>query len=279
VERNSRELIAGTGVRRRNNVSVTGPRDGRPLVFAHGFGCDQGVWRRVAPAFTDRYRTVLFDHVGAGGSDLSAYDWVKYDSLDGYAEDLVEVCDELDLRDAVVIAHSVSAMIAVLAAPLAQERIGGLVLIGASPRYLDDADTGYLGGFSQGDVDDMLATLSSDYLGWSAAMAPVIMGTPDRPEYGRELTESFCRTDPTIGEQFFTVTLLSDNRRDLAEVAVPTLVVQSAEDAIAPAAVGEYVHRSVAGSELVTLDAVGHCPHLSAPEATIAAIERFLGRS
>jgi sigma-B regulation protein RsbQ len=170
-------------------------------------------------------------------------------------------------------------MIAVLAAPLAQERIGGLVLIGASPRYLDDADTGYLGGFSQGDVDDMLATLSSDYLGWSAAMAPVIMGTPDRPEYGRELTESFCRTDPTIGEQFFTVTLLSDNRRDLAEVAVPTLVVQSAEDAIAPAAVGEYVHRSVAGSELVTLDAVGHCPHLSAPEATIAAIERFLGRS
>ncbi len=279
MERNSRELIAGTGVRRRNNVSVTGPRDGRPLVFAHGFGCDQGVWRRVAPAFTDRYRTVLFDHVGAGGSDLSAYDWVKYDSLDGYAEDLVEVCDELDLRDAVVIAHSVSAMIAVLAAPLAQERIGGLVLIGASPRYLDDADTGYLGGFSQGDVDDMLATLSSDYLGWSAAMAPVIMGTPDRPEYGRELTESFCRTDPTIGEQFFTVTLLSDNRRDLAEVAVPTLVVQSAEDAIAPAAVGEYVHRSVAGSELVTLDAVGHCPHLSAPEATIAAIERFLGRS
>ena len=198
MERMSSGVVSATDARRRNNVSVSGPDDGRPIVFAHGFGCDQNVWRRVAPAFADSHRTVLIDHVGAGGSDLSAHDWMKYDSPDGYAEDLVEVCEELDLHDAVVVAHSVSAMIAVLAAPLAKGRIGELVLIGASPRYLDDADAGYHGGFSSSDVDEMRAMLSSDYLGWSAVTAPVIMGNADRPEFGRELTESFCRTDPTI---------------------------------------------------------------------------------
>jgi sigma-B regulation protein RsbQ len=263
-------------VLRRNNVTVTGAPHGRPLVFAHGFGCDQNMWRLVVPAFADSYRIVLFDHVGAGGSDLTAYDPGKYDSLEGYADDVVEILDALDLTDAVFVGHSVSSMIGVLAAAAAPERIGALVLVGPSPRYVDDEPAGYRGGFSRTDIDGLLTTLSGNYLGWSAAMAPVIMGRPDRPELGQELTNSFCRTDPTIAEHFADVTFLSDNRRDLADVHVPTLVLQCTDDAIAPTHVGQYVADHVAGSRLVLLTATGHCPHLSAPAETVAAIQAFL---
>ena len=263
-------------VLRRNNVTVTGAPDGRPLVFAHGFGCDQNMWRLVVPAFASQYRIVLFDHVGAGGSDLAAYDPGKYDSLEGYADDVVEILDALDLSDAVFVGHSVSSMIGVLAATAAPERIGALVLVGPSPRYVDDEPAGYRGGFSRTDIDGLLTTLSGNYLGWSAAMAPVIMGRPDRPELGQELTNSFCRTDPTIAEHFAEVTFLSDNRRDLAAVRVPTLVLQCTDDAIAPTHVGQYVADHIAGSRLVLLSATGHCPHLSAPGETVAAMQAFL---
>jgi sigma-B regulation protein RsbQ len=244
------------------------------MIFAHGFGCDQNMWRYVAPAFTQDHRVVLFDHVGAGGSDLSAYDPERYGSLEGYARDVVEICAALDLADAVFVGHSVSAMIGVLAAARAPERIGCLVLVGPSPRYIDDE--GYTGGFSQADIEELLESLNHNFLGWSSAMAPVIMGNPDRPELGAELTASFCRTDPDLAERFARVTFLSDNRADLATVQVPTLVLQCSEDAIAPHAVGEYVHRSIAGSRLHQLAATGHCPNLSAPEETIAAIRAFL---
>jgi sigma-B regulation protein RsbQ len=258
----------------RNNVVVSGDPQGTPMVFAHGYGCDKNMWRFVAPEFEPDHRVVLFDHVGAGGSDPRAYDPERYASLDGYADDVVAILEELDLRDAVFVGHSVSAMIGVLAAQRAPGRIGKLVLVGPSPRYIDDED--YRGGFTEEDIDELLGSLASNFLGWSSAMAPVIMANADRPELGEELTNSFCRMDPAIAEQFARVTFRSDNRGDLPSVSVPTLVLQSAEDAIAPREVGAYVHRTIPGSELVVLDATGHCPNLSAPRETVEAIRSFV---
>ncbi|MET0768736.1 MAG: alpha/beta hydrolase [Solirubrobacteraceae bacterium] len=258
----------------RNNVVVSGDPQGVPMVFAHGYGCDQNMWRLVAPAFEPDHRVVLFDHVGAGGTDPRAYDAERYASLDGYVEDVVAILEELDLRDAIFVGHSVSAMIGVLAARRAPGRIGRLVLVGPSPRYIDDE--GYRGGFSEQDIDELLGSLASNFLGWSSAMAPVIMGNPDRPELGEELTNSFCRMDPAIAEQFARVTFRSDNRADLSSVTVPTLVLQCADDAIAPREVGAYVHRTIPDSELVVLDATGHCPNLSAPRETVEAIRAFV---
>ncbi|MEO7189545.1 MAG: alpha/beta hydrolase [Vicinamibacterales bacterium] len=257
----------------RNNVRVSGLGP-RVMLFAHGFGCDQNMWRFMAPAFEDAYRIVLFDHVGAGRSDLSAYDRAKYSTLDGYATDVLEICEELDLEHVIFVGHSVSAMIGVLAAARAPARFEALVLVGPSPRYIDDE--GYVGGFSRQDIDELLAALDSNYLGWSTTMAPAIMGNPDRPELGAELANSFCRTDPEIAKHFARVTFLSDNRKDLSTVTVPTLILQCSDDIIAPESVGKFVHSTIASSELVTLQATGHCPNLSAPEETTAAIKAFL---
>ncbi|MGZ4616504.1 MAG: alpha/beta fold hydrolase, partial [Actinomycetes bacterium] len=208
----------------RNNVTVSGRPDGPPMLFAHGFGCDQNMWRFVAPAFEDTHRVVLFDHVGAGGSDLSAFDPDRYSDLRGYADDMLEICEALRLKAVVFVGHSVSAMMGVLAAAREPERFESLVLVGPSPRYIDDVD--YVGGFTAADIDGLLESLDSNYLGWSSAMAPVIMGNPDRPELGAELTNSFCRTDPLIARHFARVTFTSDNRSDLAAVQVPTLILQ-----------------------------------------------------
>jgi sigma-B regulation protein RsbQ len=260
----------------RNNVRTSGPPQGQPMLFVHGFGCDQNMWRFVAPEFEDRFRVVLMDHVGAGGSDQSAYDVAKYSSLDGYATDVLDVCEALELKDVVLVGHSVSAMIGMLAALRDPDRFARLVMVGPSPRYIDD-DDGYVGGFSEADIKELLESLDSNYLGWSTAMAPVIMGNADRPELGQELTESFCRADPAIAKRFAEVTFLSDNRDDLARLRVPTLVLQCSNDVIAPDAVGAYVHERVSGSTLVTLEATGHCPNLSAPEETTAAIRQFVG--
>ncbi|MBV8398250.1 MAG: alpha/beta hydrolase [Acetobacteraceae bacterium] len=246
----------------------------KAIVFAHGFGCDQNMWRFVAPAFADQFRIVLFDHIGAGGSDLSAYDPIKYASLHGYADDVIELCRELGVQSGVFVGHSVSAMIGVLAAKKAAELFEKLVLVGPSPRYINDGD--YVGGFSEQQIQEFLDFLDSNYLGWSQAMAPIIMGNPDRPELGTELTNSFCRTDPEIAKQFARTTFLSDNRADLPEVKARSLVLQCSEDVIAPPCVGEYVHRNLPESEFVLLNATGHCPNLSAPDETIAAIKAFL---
>jgi sigma-B regulation protein RsbQ len=258
----------------RNNVVLSGLVRGQPILFAHGFGCDQNMWRFVAPEFEDDYRVILFDHVGAGRSDLAAYDRAKYSSLAGYAGDILEICRELELRDVIFVGHSVSAMMGVLAAAEEPDRFAKLVLVGPSPRYLDDE--GYVGGFGREDIDGLFESLDSNYLGWSGAMAPVIMGNADRPELGAELTNSFCRTDPAIAKHFARVTFLSDNRADLARVTVPTLVLQASEDVIAPVEVGRYVERELPRGELVLLNATGHCPNLSAPEETTAAIKAFL---
>ena len=261
------------GVLQRLNVKVSGAGP-QAMVFVHGFGCNQHMWRLVAPAFEDRYRVVLLDLVGAGSSDLTAYDPARYGTLAAHAEDVLEVVQALDLHRAVLVGRSVGAMIGALAAIRAPVRFAQLVLVAPSPRYLNDA--GYHGGFEAADIEDLLNTMDNNYLGWSAAITPVIMGQPDRPELSAELNNSFCSTDPAIARHFARVTFLSDNRADLPLVRTPALILQCAHDALAPRAVGSYVHAHLPHSQLVVLDTSGHCPHLSAPQATIAAIDLFL---
>jgi sigma-B regulation protein RsbQ len=259
----------------RNNVRFAGVEDGPTIMLAHGFGCDQHLWRLVEARLESNFRLVLFDHVGCGASDPSAWDPERYGSLQGYADDILRIVHELDLRDVTFVGHSVAAMMGVLAVATDPSRFARLVLLTPSPCYLDQGD--YRGGFSRSDIDELLDSLESNYLGWSRSMAPVIMGTPDRPELADELTDSFCRTDPACARVFARTTFLSDNRADLARVALPTLVIECAQDTLAPREVGAYVQQKIEGSELVTLDAIGHCPQLSAPDSTAEAIAVFAG--
>jgi sigma-B regulation protein RsbQ len=257
----------------RNNVQVSGAGT-QPMLFAHGFGCDQNMWRYITPAFEADYRVVLFDYVGAGRSDLSAYDPERYGRLEGYADDVLEICHALDLQDVILVGHSVSGMIAVLAANREPDRFAHLVLIGPSPRYINDAP--YVGGFEQADIEGLLEMMDQNYIGWANYLTPVIMKNPDRPELNTELNESFCSTDPVIARRFAEATFLADNRADLAAVRVPSLILQCADDLIAPREVGEYTHRQIAGSRLHLMEATGHCPHMSHPEETIEAIRAYL---
>ena len=260
-------------VLKRNNVIEAGAGS-RSIMFAHGFGCDQNMWRFVEPAFRERYRTVLFDHVGAGHSELSAYQPDKYSDLDGYASDVVEIGRALAFEDAIFVGHSVSSMIGALASIMVPGMFGKLVMVGPSPRYIDDGE--YVGGFSASQIEELLASLADNHLGWSAAMAPAIMANRDRPELGEELTNSFCRTDPEIARHFARTTFTSDNRADLKKVKADTLILQTRDEIIASEEVGEFVHREIKGSRIVYLDASGHCPNLSAPATVIAAMNEFL---
>jgi sigma-B regulation protein RsbQ len=263
------------GVRERNSVRVGGA--GKDTVFfAHGFGCDQNMWRALEPVYAKRYRTVVFDLVGSGTSDLAAYDAKKYASLQGYADDVLEIVDECGEGKALFVGHSVSAMIGMLADLKEPGRFAAHLMIGPSPHYINDGD--YVGGFNRADIESLLETLESNYLGWSSNMAPAIMGAPEQPELGVELTNSFCRTDPEIAKQFARVTFLSDNRADVPRLRTPTLIVQCHDDLIAPVGVGEYLHRNIAGSTLSIIENVGHCPHLSAPTACSKAIDAFLSK-
>jgi sigma-B regulation protein RsbQ len=258
---------------KRNNVNISGSGT-RTMVFAHGFGCDQNMWRLVAPSFEADFRVVLFDNVGAGQSDLSAYDPAKYSSLHGYADDIVEIGAALDLQDAIFVGHSVSAMIGALASLKAPRLFVSLVMVGPSARYINDGD--YIGGFAEDQIEELLDFLGDNHLGWSNTMAPAIMGNADRPELGDELTNSFCRTDPAIAKEFARVTFTSDNRADLPSIRPRTLILQCSDDIIAPVSVGEYVRDHIAGSEMVQLAATGHCPNLSAPDEVVAAIRAFV---
>jgi sigma-B regulation protein RsbQ len=260
-------------IEKRNNVQTFG-RGPKTLVFAHGFGCEQSMWRYLAPGFEDRYKVVLFDLVGSGRSDLSAYDRQKYDSLHGFASDVLEIINEFAEGPTIFVGHSVSATIGMLACIEAPERVRAQIMVGPSPCYINDGD--YVGGFTRADIDGLLATLESNYLGWSSTMAPAIMGAPDQPDLGVELTNSFCRTDPEIAKHFARVTFLSDHRADVAKAAAPALILQCSDDLIAPLSVGDYLHRNLPNSTLRIIENVGHCPHLSAPGASAAAIEEFL---
>jgi sigma-B regulation protein RsbQ len=235
------------------------------------------MWRFVAPAFADDYRIVLFDYVGSGKSDLSAYDPDRYSTLDGYAQDVLDVVHELDLRDVVVVGHSVSSMVGILAAKREPERFAKLILLGPSPRYLNDAPD-YSGGFERADIEELLETMDRNFVGWANYLAPVIMKNPDQPELSTELTESFCSTDPVIAKRFAQATFFADNRADLERLKTPALILQCSEDVIAPQAVGEYVHRHARGSTMRLMNATGHCPHMSAPEETIALMREYLSQ-
>lgn len=262
-----------TGVLARNNVKVFG-RGTQPMLFAHGFGCDQNMWRFITPAFEDDYRIVLFDYVGCGKSDLAAYDPARYSSLDGYAQDVLDVCDALDLRDVIFVGHSVSSMVGVVAAREDRERFSRLIMVGPSPRYINDTD--YIGGFERADIEGLLDLMDRNYIGWANFLAPVVMKNEGRPELTRELHESFCSTDPKIARRFAEATFFADNRSDLAHVVVPSLILQCAEDAIAPVEVGHYLERELPRSTLRLMRATGHCPHVSHPEETVAAIKEYL---
>ena len=257
----------------RNNVRVTG-RGTQPMLFAHGFGCDQNMWRYVTPAFEDDYRVVLFDYVGSGQSDLSAYDPERYASLDGYAQDVLDVVHALDLSNVIFVGHSVSSMVGVLAANREPDLFDRLVLVGPSPRYVNDPP--YVGGFERGEIEGLLETMDKNYLGWANFLAPVIMKNPDHPELSEELEASFCSTDPVIARRFAEATFFADNREDLEQLRVPSLILQCTDDAIAPEAVGDYLHGKLPGSTLHKLRATGHCPHMSHPEETVAAIRDYL---
>jgi len=268
-----RSALLADDVLRRNNVRVSG-RGTQPMVFAHGFGCDQHMWRFVAPAFEDDYRVVLFDYVGSGQSGLDAYDAERYASLEGYAQDVLDVCHALDLQDIVFVGHSVSSMIGVLAANREPERFAQLLLLGPSARYVNDAD--YVGGFERRDLEGLIEMMDRNFIGWANFLAPVIMKNPDRPDLGAELGASFCSTDPIIARRFAEATFFADNRADAAQLRVPSLIVQCADDAIAPQSVGEYLHRVMPASTYRLLDVTGHCPHMSHPEETIAAMREYL---
>jgi len=262
----------GRSVLERNNVRVKG--QGQPMLFAHGFGCDQNMWRFVAPQFETEYQTVLFDYVGSGRSDLAAYDAKRYAKLDGYADDVLDVIHALDLRDIIFVGHSVSSMIGVLAANREPERFASLIMIGPSPRYINDST--YVGGFAREDIAGLLEMMDKNFIGWANFLAPAIMKNPDQPELGKELTDSFCSTDPIIARRFAEATFYADNRDDLHAVSVPSLILQCTDDMVAPLEVGEYVHAQVPRSTLKVMSATGHCPHMSHPEETVALIREFL---
>jgi sigma-B regulation protein RsbQ len=257
----------------RNNVHVTG-QGPRTLMFAHGYGCDQNMWRAVTPEFEKDFTVVLFDYVGAGLSDPTAFHRTRYSTLQGYASDVQEIVRELNLSQVTFVGHSVSSMIGALAAIESPELFENLVMIGPSPCYVNDGE--YVGGFERADIMDLLEMLDNNHSGWSAMMAPVIMGNPDRPELAGELEASFCRTNPIFAQHFARVTFLSDNREDLPKLRTRTLILQCEQDPIAPSSVGQYVHRCLGNSQLVVMDAVGHCPHLSAPSAVTQAMRHFL---
>ncbi len=266
-----------TDVVKRNNVVSLG-RGTQPMVFAHGFGCDQAMWRLVTPAFEDDHRIVLFDYAGHGRSDRAMYDGRRYATLDGFAQDMLDVVRELDLHDVILVGHSVSSIIGVLAINAEPERFDRLVMVGPSPRYIDDLP-GYHGGFKREDIDGLLDTMDRNYIGWASTMAPIVAGNADRPEVADELNESFCSTDPVVARQFARATFLGDNRADLALLPVPALVLQCSEDAIAPQSVGEYVAAAVPRATYRLLAATGHCPHMSHPGETVDAIRGFLDGS
>ena len=258
----------------RNNVKVFGSGT-RPMVFAHGFGCDQNMWRFVTPAFERDYKIVLFDYVGSGNSDLKAYDPGRYSRLDGYAEDVLEICDALELEDVIFVGHSVSSVIGMLASIKRPGMFGQLVMVGPSPCYIDDPPD-YVGGFTRPDIVGLLDLMEKNYIGWANFLAPVIMKNDDRPGLSAELEKSFCSTDPVIARRFAEATFFADNRDDLQKVTVPSLILQCSEDAIAPSEVGEYMNKNLPFSTLRVLEATGHCPHMSHPDETADAIKEYL---
>ncbi|MFY7936754.1 MAG: alpha/beta fold hydrolase [Flavobacterium sp.] len=258
---------------KRNNVTVHGEGT-QVMLMAAGYGCDQNMWRFITPAYSSKYKIVLFDHVGSGKSDISAYDYKKYASLQGYADDIIEICESLNLKNVILLAHSVAAMMGLLAANKAPHLFEKFIMVCPSPRYINDET--YYGGFEEADIHDLLESLESNYLGWSKDITPVIMGNADKPELSEELANSFCQNNPEIAKHFAKVTFLGDNRHDLSKLTTRTLILQCKSDVIAPEAVGKYVNEQLQNSTIVVMEATGHCPHMSAPKETVELVNKFL---
>ena len=258
----------------RNNVNVAG-RGTKAMLFAPGFGCDQNMWRLVAPFFEEHFRVILFDYVGSGKSDYNAYSPSKYRDLKGYAQDILDICAALELKDVIFVGHSVGAVIGMLASIQEPDRFEQLIMIGPSPCYLNDPPN-YSGGFEREDLEALIDMMEMNYIGWANYLSQVIMKNPERPELSKELEESFCSTDPTVARQFAIATFFSDNREDVLKVTVPSLILQCSDDAIAPIEVGRYMHRTLSESTLYLMEATGHCPHVSHPEETVRLINKYL---
>ncbi len=274
IERLREKAHMATSITQRNHVTVSG-RGTQPMLFAHGFGCDQRMWRLVAPAFEDEYRVVLFDYVGLGRSDASVYDPVKYHTLEGYVQDVLDICAELELKDAIYVGHSVSAMVGILAAIRSPEHFSRLILVGPSPRYIDEPP-GYYGGFKREDIDGLLDLMDRNYIGWAHALAANVMKNPERPELTEELADVFCSTDPRVARTFAEATFFADNRADLPDLTIPALVLQCTDDSIAPDSVGAFVHEQLPHAQFRKLAATGHCPQLSHPAELIQVMRDYL---
>lgn len=262
---------------RRNALTVKGKLDGPVLMMAHGYGCSQDMWRLLVPYFEQKYRIVLFDHIGSGNSDAKMYNKIRYDSLHGYALDMLEICTHLDLKDISLVCHSVSCMIGILAANMRPDLFSRLVLIAPSPCFINEGE--YQGGFDVAAIDGLIEAMETNYTSWSGAITPVIMGNMERPELAGELNNSFCSMDREVARDFGRITFRSDHRKDLPLLKVKSLILQCSDDLIAPPYVGKYVHEHLEGSVLHNLKATGHCPHLSAPAETAAAITEYLEKS
>ncbi|WP_421924887.1 alpha/beta fold hydrolase [Lysinibacillus capsici] len=257
----------------RNNVTILGQGD-QPLIFAHGFGCDQNMWRFITPAFMDKYKIILFDYVGSGNSDINAYSSEKYQSLQGYVQDLLDIIETLSLQNSIFVGHSISAMIGLLASIQHPDYFKKLIMIGPSPCYLND--DGYQGGFERSDIAELLDMMEMNFTGWASYMAPIAMNNPEQPALTQELKQTFIAADPIIAKEFAEVTFLSDHRSELPKVSVPSLIIQCSEDSIVPISVGDYLHQHLKNSTLQLMEAKGHYPHISHPNETIQCIADFL---
>ena len=258
----------------RNNVHVQG-NNGPLLLYAHGFGCNQTMWNQVTPYFESTHRQVLFDYVGSGKSDLASFDVKRYSSLQGYAQDVLDVCDALGLSNGVTfVGHSVSCSVGLLASIARPELFDRLVLLGPSPCFLNHPPD-YLGGFEREDLEGLLSLMDQNYIGWANYLAPVVSGETEAGALTGELSDSFCSTDPTVARVFAQTTFFSDNRADLPLVSRPCLILQHREDALAPLGVGEYMHANLQGSTLKVLDVAGHCGHMSQPFLVAEAMRNY----
>lgn len=262
-------------IRSRNNISLLGNDPlKKTIVFSHGFGSDQTAWRHQVEAFKNNYNIVLFDMVGAGKSDFSAYSPNRYSTLHAYSDDLIEIITELQLQKPIIVTHSVSGMTSVLASLREPQMFEKLILICSSPRYLNDGD--YKGGFDQSDLDGLFDAMSSNYHAWAAGFGPVAMGNPERPELGKEFARTLGEIRPDVAQAVARVIFTSDHRKDVPKLTTPTLVIQTSNDIAVPLEVGRYLHKNIKGSTLAHIDASGHLPHMSAPDEINSVIASFL---
>ncbi len=261
---------------KRNNVSVIG-KGPQTLVFAHGFGCDQNMWRFITPDFIEQYQLVLFDYMGSGKSDIDGYDLRKYSSLDGYADDIIDICHALDLQDVIAIGHSVSATITTLAALKEPKLFSRLIHVSPSPCFLNDPPS-YMGGFELSDLEELLSLMDKNYIGWASYLAPIVIGRQASDILTGELSDSFCSTDPVITKNFARATFLSDHRKEFAKTPIPALVIQSQKDNLASTDVGYFLHKTIPESMISVIESEGHCPHMTHPDLVVAAIKNYLLR-